>query len=358
MPAPSPEFVEALKRLDLPEWGSFANPLDLGGVSLDAFRAAVELADEAGMADVILLVYGDPIEGADDAGTGAGEHHQGQHLRGHLRRRRGREGAAMDDAAAAASPCSRRPSAPSRRSARAAGITNGGASWRPGDECDPRSLQLMLEPQAAGLLAEYGIEYVPHELATSADEAVAAAGRVGLSRRAQDRVARRGAQERRGRSRARPRRRGGRPRTVRGARRAGAGARTGRACRQASSSAARSPARARSSSWAACVTARSGRRSCWAPAACSRRCSGTSRSVSHRCTRTTGWTWCVSSVPTGRSWATATVLRWTSRPPRVWPPPSATSCVEHPEVAEVDLNPVLVLPQGCMVVDARIMTEG
>ena len=33
------------------------------------------------------------------------------------------------------------------------------------------TLQLMLEPQAAGLLAEHGIEYVPHELATSADEA-------------------------------------------------------------------------------------------------------------------------------------------------------------------------------------------
>ncbi len=30
--------------------------------------------------------------------------------------------------------------------------------------------------------------------------------------------------------------------------------------------------------------------------------------------------------------------------------------VEHPEVAEVDLNPVLVLPEGCKVVDARIIT--
>jgi acyl-CoA synthetase (NDP forming) len=66
LPAPSAEFVAALKELDLPEWGSFANPLDLGGVALDAFRAAVELADEADLADTILLVYGDPIEGADD----------------------------------------------------------------------------------------------------------------------------------------------------------------------------------------------------------------------------------------------------------------------------------------------------
>jgi acyl-CoA synthetase (NDP forming) len=65
LPEPSPDFVDALKRLDLPEWGSFANPLDLGGVSLDAFRAAVELADAGDLADVILLVFGDPIPGAD-----------------------------------------------------------------------------------------------------------------------------------------------------------------------------------------------------------------------------------------------------------------------------------------------------
>jgi acyl-CoA synthetase (NDP forming) len=66
LPTPSRDFVESLKSLDLPEWGSFANPLDLGGVSLDGFRAAVELADASGLADVILLVYGDPIEGADE----------------------------------------------------------------------------------------------------------------------------------------------------------------------------------------------------------------------------------------------------------------------------------------------------
>ena len=65
LPAPSDDFVAALKSLDLPEWGSFANPLDLGGVSLDGFRAAVELAAAADLADVILLVYGDPIDGAD-----------------------------------------------------------------------------------------------------------------------------------------------------------------------------------------------------------------------------------------------------------------------------------------------------
>jgi acyl-CoA synthetase (NDP forming) len=66
LPALSSEYVASLKGLDLPEWGSFANPLDLGGVSLDNFRSAVQMADAAGLADVILLVFGDPIEGAEE----------------------------------------------------------------------------------------------------------------------------------------------------------------------------------------------------------------------------------------------------------------------------------------------------
>jgi acyl-CoA synthetase (NDP forming) len=66
MPAPSADFVAGLKRLGLPVWGSFSNPLDLGGVSLESFREAVRLANAENLADVILLVFGDPIEGADD----------------------------------------------------------------------------------------------------------------------------------------------------------------------------------------------------------------------------------------------------------------------------------------------------
>jgi acyl-CoA synthetase (NDP forming) len=66
LPVPSPEYVAGLKGLGLPAWGSFSNPLDLGGLSLDNFRSAVHMADAADLADVILLVFGDPIEGADD----------------------------------------------------------------------------------------------------------------------------------------------------------------------------------------------------------------------------------------------------------------------------------------------------
>ena len=66
LPVPSPQYVAGLRELDLPEWGSFANPLDLGGVSLHNFRRAAQMADAADLADVILLVFGDPIEGADE----------------------------------------------------------------------------------------------------------------------------------------------------------------------------------------------------------------------------------------------------------------------------------------------------
>lgn len=42
------------------------------------------------------------------------------------------------------------------------------------------ALQMMLEPQAAAMLAGYGVKYVPHEFVTTADEAVEAAERIGF----------------------------------------------------------------------------------------------------------------------------------------------------------------------------------
>jgi acyl-CoA synthetase (NDP forming) len=57
------EYVETLRQMGLPGWGSFANPLDMASVALDDFRTAVQTADAMGLADVILLVYGDPIPG-------------------------------------------------------------------------------------------------------------------------------------------------------------------------------------------------------------------------------------------------------------------------------------------------------
>jgi acyl-CoA synthetase (NDP forming) len=58
------DYVAALKDLDLAEWGSFANPLDLASLSIEHFRIAARMADEASIADIILLMFGDPIVGA------------------------------------------------------------------------------------------------------------------------------------------------------------------------------------------------------------------------------------------------------------------------------------------------------
>ena len=68
------DYVAALRSLDLAEWGSFANPLDLASMAVDHFRTAVRLADAADLADVILLMFGDPIPGsAELAAELAGE---------------------------------------------------------------------------------------------------------------------------------------------------------------------------------------------------------------------------------------------------------------------------------------------
>lgn len=57
-------YIAALKELNLAEWGSFANPLDLASMAVEHFRTAVRMADAADLADVILLMFGDPIVGS------------------------------------------------------------------------------------------------------------------------------------------------------------------------------------------------------------------------------------------------------------------------------------------------------
>jgi len=58
------DYVAALRDLGLAEWGSFANPLDLATIAVDQFRATVRLADAADLADIILLIFGDPVVGS------------------------------------------------------------------------------------------------------------------------------------------------------------------------------------------------------------------------------------------------------------------------------------------------------
>lgn len=63
-------YVAGLRELELAEWGSFANPLDLASLSIEHFRVAARMADAADLADVILLMFGDPIAGAAELAVG------------------------------------------------------------------------------------------------------------------------------------------------------------------------------------------------------------------------------------------------------------------------------------------------
>lgn len=58
------DYVAGLRKLELAEWGSFANPLDLASLSIEHFRVAARMAETADLADVILLMFGDPIVGS------------------------------------------------------------------------------------------------------------------------------------------------------------------------------------------------------------------------------------------------------------------------------------------------------
>ena len=64
LPDLPPDLVAGLRGMDLAEWGSFANPLDLATIGVDQFRTAARLADAAGFVDTILLIFGDPVPGA------------------------------------------------------------------------------------------------------------------------------------------------------------------------------------------------------------------------------------------------------------------------------------------------------
>ena len=57
-------YVAALRELGLAEWGSFANPLDMATIGINEFRSAVRLADAADIADIILMIFGDPVPGS------------------------------------------------------------------------------------------------------------------------------------------------------------------------------------------------------------------------------------------------------------------------------------------------------
>jgi len=59
-------LVEQLKGVDLPRNAVYANPLDLTFCSAEDFGAALSIVDRYDIADVYLVIFGDPIAGAAD----------------------------------------------------------------------------------------------------------------------------------------------------------------------------------------------------------------------------------------------------------------------------------------------------
>jgi acyl-CoA synthetase (NDP forming) len=63
----TPALIEELQEVDLPRNAVLSNPLDLTVCSATDFERVVSLVGRHNVADVYLLIFGDPIEGAAEA---------------------------------------------------------------------------------------------------------------------------------------------------------------------------------------------------------------------------------------------------------------------------------------------------
>jgi acyl-CoA synthetase (NDP forming) len=68
IPALPAELVERLKKTQsIPAFASFSNPLDFAGVNIENFREAIPILHQFGVADIYLLIFGDPVPGGAEA---------------------------------------------------------------------------------------------------------------------------------------------------------------------------------------------------------------------------------------------------------------------------------------------------
>jgi acyl-CoA synthetase (NDP forming) len=72
------ELVERLGKLDLPAFATLSNPLDLADTAARSFLEVVSIVDEYDLADVYLLIYGDPVPGGLDVATELAERVSGK----------------------------------------------------------------------------------------------------------------------------------------------------------------------------------------------------------------------------------------------------------------------------------------
>jgi acyl-CoA synthetase (NDP forming) len=62
------QLVEELKKAQsIPDFASFSNPLDFAGANIENFTEALPILDQFGVADIYLLIFGDPVPGGAEA---------------------------------------------------------------------------------------------------------------------------------------------------------------------------------------------------------------------------------------------------------------------------------------------------
>ena len=342
----------------MPSEGSLANPIDmLGGANAESFEHVLPpvLADPAFDAVIVLYV---PTVGADEEEVGAAISRAAATADGKpvLCSFLSAKGAPAGLQSAEKVPSFAYPEAAAKALGRA--VERGEWLRRPAGtlpelDRDREAAEAVLREaladsddawldatQTRRLLEAYGVPLVAERVVPTPDAAVEAAARDRLPGRPQDRGRRR-AQDRAGRRDPRPRRRG-------------RGARRGRADRRARCSCSRSSAAEPSSSPAPSRTRCSARSSRSARAACFAELIGEAQFRLAPLTDVDAQ----ELVRSGKAGRLVAGFRGA-------PPADEAALVdlllrlsllaeELPEVAELDLNPVLALPDRCVAVDARI----
>jgi len=180
------ELAERLKGLHLPAFATLSNPLDLADTSAQNFREVVPVVDEADVADIHLLIFGDPVPGSvemveDLAGIVSGKLAVCYYGGGDTEKRD------RQKIQSAGIPAFRTPESAARGigaavwAARHRQSHAGRRTEAPGRKADMSETgsRFVLEPEAVRLLCEYHIPYPEHGVARSADEAVRLAESLG-----------------------------------------------------------------------------------------------------------------------------------------------------------------------------------
>ena len=184
---PLPEkLVERLKGLDLPAFATLSNPLDLADTAAQNFLEVVSVMEESDVADIHLLIFGDPVPGgvevaAELAGRASGKVAVCYYGGGDTEKT---DRVRMQQAGI---PAFRTPESAAR------GI--GAAVWAAGyrechsghkdegagrkDSVTEAASRFVLEPDAIRVLEQYDIPYPEHGLANSPEEAVRVADKLG-----------------------------------------------------------------------------------------------------------------------------------------------------------------------------------